>query len=72
MEYAEKVWQIEQSYIESLKSQKKYSEIISRFSPISLYELLVLKLSGTDIYNFERFIEQTKEYRNGGLGRDCR
>ena len=63
IEYAKRAWQIEQSYIESLKKQKNYSDILSRFSPISLYEIIMSKISGTETESYESFFKKGREYR---------
>ncbi len=63
IEYADKAWQAERSYLESLNQQKKFSDMLSCFSPISLYEILISGLSRSDVASFEGFFEQTREYR---------
>ncbi|MFC1543187.1 ABC transporter permease subunit [Candidatus Neomarinimicrobiota bacterium] len=64
VEYAEKVWQAERRYLENMEKQNNLSKMISRFSPISIYELLVSGLSRSDIAAYNRFYEQAREYRN--------
>ena len=63
IEYADRAWQTERRYIESLKRQKKTADILSEFSPISIYETLISRLSRTDVVSFERFYSQCRDYR---------
>jgi hypothetical protein len=64
IEYADKAYQMDRIYLESLKQQKNLADIFSQFSPLSIYEGLISKLSRTDIESAEKFYEQTREYRN--------
>ena len=63
IECADKAWQAERGYLESLNQQKNFADMLSRFSPISLYEILISGLSRSDVASFEGFFEQTREYR---------
>jgi len=63
IEYAESEWHVERSYLESLKKQKGVSNILARFSPVSIYEILISGLARSDIAGSERFFEQAREYR---------
>jgi len=61
--HADLAWQANKSYFESMNRQKELVNLISRTSPISLYEILITDLSRTDAKNFERFAKQAREYR---------
>ena len=63
IEYADKALQAERSYLESLNQQKKFSDMLSCFSPTSIYEVLISGLSRSDVASFEGFYDQTREYR---------
>ena len=63
IEYAEKVWKVEKSYLESLSKQRSISNILSRFSPVSIYEILISGLARSDVAGSERFFKQAREYR---------
>jgi hypothetical protein len=63
--YADDAWQATRVYLDSMKRQKELVELISRASPISLYERLMSGLSRTDVPSFERFANQAREYRRG-------
>ena len=61
--YADDAWQASKTYIESMKRQKDLADLISKFSPISLYEDLITSLSKTDVSGSERFADQATGYR---------
>ena len=63
-EYADKVWHVENDYLDMLKKQKNISDIFFRFSPISVFEMLISGLSRSDVASSENFYEQAREYRN--------
>jgi len=63
IEYADKAWQANKGYLDSLKRQKELITLISRASPISLYETLITSLSRTDVSGAEMFAVQSGEYR---------
>lgn len=63
IDYADRAWQLEKSYLESLKKQKKLASTLSLISPLSVYEILVSALARSDAASFERFYEQAVEYR---------
>jgi len=63
IDYADRAWQLEKSYLESLKKQKKLASTLSLISPLSVYEILVSALAKSDAASFERFYEQAVEYR---------
>lgn len=63
IKYADDAWQADRSYLESMKRQRELAGFISRASPISLYENLITGLSRTDVPSFERFAQQSREYR---------
>ncbi len=63
IEYADKELQVRKSYLESMKRQENLAAKISLLSPLSVYEMLISRLSGTNAVNFERFYEQAGDYR---------
>jgi ABC-type transport system involved in multi-copper enzyme maturation permease subunit len=63
IKYANDAWRASKAYLESLKRQKDLADLISKFSPISLYEELITSLSRTDVPGSERFANQAREYR---------
>jgi ABC-type transport system involved in multi-copper enzyme maturation permease subunit len=64
MKCADKTWEIERGYLDSLLKQKKLVENVSRISPISLYGNVMSAISGSDLAGFQSFIDGAKAYRN--------
>jgi ABC-type transport system involved in multi-copper enzyme maturation permease subunit len=61
--YADRFWEVEHSYFNSMYEQKKLADTLSRTSPISLYENVMSSLAGTDIAVFKRFMKGIRTYR---------
>lgn len=61
--YADNAWQANKSYLENMKRQKALADLMSRVSPISLYEILINGLSRTDVPGSEVFARQLRDYR---------
>ena len=66
--YADRFWEVEHSYFNSMYEQKKLADTLSRISPISLYENVMSSLAGTDIAVFQRFMNGVRTYRADILG----
>ena len=64
IEVASEAWDLEQRYFNRLKAQKNLGEVLSVLSPISVYEGVMSGLLGTDLGNYEQFIENVRRYRN--------
>lgn len=63
IKYADKHWEVERRYLDSLFGQKKLADSLSRISPISLYEGVFSVLAGTDMAAFQRFMDRVRMYR---------
>lgn len=63
IKYADRFWEVEQSYFNSLQEQKNLADTLSRISPISLYESVMSTLAGTDIAVFQHFMDSVRTYR---------
>ena len=61
--YADKFWEVERSYLNSLCEQKNLADNLSRISPISLYERVMSTLAGTDMVAFQRFMNGVRTHR---------
>lgn len=61
--YADKYWEVERRYLNSLYEQKKLANSLSRISPVSLYESILSTLAGTDMAAFQRFMVGVRMYR---------
>jgi len=64
IKYADKAWEIEHFYVQTLFEQKKLADSFSRISPIFLYENVMSALAGTDAFSFQYFIDRARAYRN--------
>ena len=64
IKYADKFWEIEQGYLNSLFKQKYFANNLSRVSPISLYENVMSALAGTDLSNSQYFMNRIRVHRN--------
>ncbi len=63
LHYANRMWQVYQRYEESMKKQALLSRSLKRFSPAFCYENLSTALAGTDLAQEDRFMNQTRRYR---------
>jgi len=61
--YADKYWEVERSYLNSLCEQKNLADNLSQISPISLYERVMSTLAGTDMAAFQRFMDGVRTHR---------
>ncbi len=62
--YADKVWTVQQRYFNSLAKQRYLADNLSRVSPISLYENVISALSGTDLGSYQHFVQRARIYRD--------
>ena len=63
IKYADKYWEVERSYFNSLCGQKTLADTLSRISPISLYEIVISTLAGTDMAAYQRFMNAVRAHR---------
>jgi ABC-type transport system involved in multi-copper enzyme maturation permease subunit len=63
IEYADKFWEVEHSYLSSLCGQRGLARTLSRISPIALYENAMSTLADTDISSFQYFVDHVRIYR---------
>lgn len=63
IKYADKYSEVKSGRLNSLFEQTHLSDNISRISPIALYENVMSALAGTDMANFQQFIDAVKLYR---------
>jgi len=64
MEAGENYWQIYKAeYDVHLTRQQRLQDIFNRFSPASVYNRITASLAQSDLHHFERFVEQTRNYR---------
>ncbi len=64
IKYADKLWEVEHSYLRSLFKQNYLANNISRISPISAYKNVMSALAGTDLSNSQYFMDKVKTHRN--------
>ncbi len=64
VKHTEKLWEVEQRYLDDLAAQKNLAATLARVSPISLYESVMSNLAGTDIADFRLFTAHVKNHRN--------
>jgi len=64
-QYAEKEWNIyKKEYLPFLEKQFRIQQTLDRFSPATIFYSIVASLSCTDVYNYEHFLEEVRNYRN--------
>lgn len=61
--YADRFWEVELGYLNSLYRQKRLADGLARISPISLYDAVMSSLAGTDTTAFQRFVDAVRSYR---------
>ncbi len=62
--YGDSIWRMELSYIRSLLAQNHLARNIARISPISIYENVMSNFAGSDLGNFQDFMDNARAYRN--------
>jgi len=63
IEYAEKKWAIQQTYMNQLDGQRKFAEKLSLLSPSELFQQTVSALCRTDVDSHYHFMERTRLFR---------
>ena len=64
IKYADKIWEVQHSYLRKLYDQKNLANNISRVSPVCLYKNIMSALAGTDLASTQSFTKNVREYRN--------
>jgi ABC-type transport system involved in multi-copper enzyme maturation permease subunit len=64
IDYADKQWQVEQSYLHHMFRHAHLANTLSGISPVFLYENVLSILSQTDLSYSNSFFSQAKTYRN--------
>jgi ABC-type transport system involved in multi-copper enzyme maturation permease subunit len=64
IDYANKKWAIQKTYLDSLDEQRNLAETISVVSPSEVFRLICASLCRTGADNHHRFMEGTRRYRN--------
>ncbi|MFX0199932.1 MAG: ABC transporter permease subunit [Candidatus Hodarchaeota archaeon] len=62
--YADKIYDVQQQYLDGLMKQKLLAYSISQISPVTVYESLMSALAGTDLGSYEHFRNRVKLYTN--------
>ncbi len=62
--YADKIYNVQQQYLAGLNKQNFLESTIARISPITLYEILMSALAGTDLGSYEHFRTRVKNHTN--------
>lgn len=67
-QYADRIWQIRKEYLDKNPNRQSLLALnISRISPAAVYYNAAAILAETDLGNFWRFMEQTRQYRREWL-----
>jgi ABC-type transport system involved in multi-copper enzyme maturation permease subunit len=62
-EHADKAWEIENTYIETLFRQEQLATNLSRISPVCVYENAMSALAGTDVASCMNFVDSARAHR---------
>ncbi len=60
IKYADRIYEVQQQYLDGLIRQKLLARTIAQISPITVYESLMSVLSGTDLVSFGHFRNRVK------------
>ena len=63
IDYADKKWVFQKTYLESLERQRKFAEQISWISPSAMFRSIAASLCQTDFHWHQRFMDQARAYR---------
>ena len=63
IDYADKKWAFQKSFLESLNGQRKFADRLSLISPAALFRKIASSVCYTDFESHQRFMERTREYR---------
>ena len=66
-EHADKAWEIENTYIETLFQQEQLATNLSRISPVCVYENAMSALAGTDAASCQDFVDSARAHRRDVL-----
>ena len=63
IDYADKKWIHQKTYLESQERQHNFANLLSLFSPSALFQGVSSTICHTDYRSHERFMERTRQYR---------
>lgn len=66
--YADKAWQVYQSYYDRLSEQSMLARNLSRISPAAAFYNIAAALAGTDVNAHLAFLKRAREYRDELIG----
>lgn len=64
IDYADKKWNLQKAYLDSLDQQRNFAEMISLISPSEVFRLISASLCCTDVASHCRFMDRTRRYRD--------
>jgi len=64
IDYADKKWNLQKVYLDSLDEQRNFAEKISLISPSEVFRLVSASLCRTDIASHYRFMNRVRHYRD--------
>jgi len=64
IKYADRIFEVQQQYLDGLMKQKYLARTVAQISPIAVYEDLMSALSGTNLASFEHFRNQVKLHKD--------
>jgi ABC-type transport system involved in multi-copper enzyme maturation permease subunit len=64
IDYADKKWNLQKAYLDSLDEQRNLAEMISLISPSEVFRLISASLCRTDVTSYYRFMDRTRRYRD--------
>ena len=64
IDYADKKWNLQKAYLDSLDEQRNFAEMISLISPSEVFRLISASLCRTDVSSHYLFMERTRRYRD--------
>ncbi len=63
IDYAEKKWTFQKSYLKSLDRQRRFAERVSLISPSTMFRSIAATLCQTDFHWHQHFMDQARAYR---------
>ena len=63
IEYADRKWPVQKTYLDKLDRQRKYAELLGLLSPSGIFRQAVSSLCRTDVPAHYRFLNIVREYR---------
>jgi ABC-type transport system involved in multi-copper enzyme maturation permease subunit len=64
IDYADKKWNLQKAYLDSLDEQRNFAEMISLISPSEVFRLVSASLCRTDVVSHYRFMDRVRRYRD--------